>query len=218
MQLSSTCLGYHRQQRVLSHPVLVHCLTGSGKTAAFLLIAAAMAEMEIGHMPHLIPDMVTLGAQVCQQRKGILREKEHFKQALQGVILHARSLLMKKGKIPPQEIQKEVKSSSDIGDLSAISSQLGFEMKTTQQQILRPESQHGSLERKAVENREKSRVFSDPELTKLADLSLGSNSQGPSPNKKKISKQDFLNSKGMQQGANNPDDPLSQLDPLWSLK
>ncbi len=44
-----------------------------------------------------------------------------------------------------------------------------------------------------------------------------------SPRRKKITKQDFLNAdknknSGILKSENNPDDPLSQLDPLWSLK
>ena len=55
-------------------------------------------------------------------------------------------------------------------------------------------------------------------MTKFADLNL-SGTVSQTPNKKKISKQDFLNAKkGLNQDTTNPDDPLSQLDPLWSLK
>ena len=82
----------------MAHPVLVHCLAGSGKTAIFLMIASAMAEIDVGQVdPDLIPDMIQMGAQICQQRKGILKEKEHFKQALLGTVRHARDILIKKG-------------------------------------------------------------------------------------------------------------------------
>merc|ERR1719186_2084151 len=50
------------------------------------------------------------------------------------------------------------------------------------------------------------------DLTKLADISLPQ--EGKS---KKITKHDFLNPSG-QVGKVDPADPLSQLDPLWSLK
>jgi hypothetical protein len=40
-----------------------------------------------------------------------------------------------------------------------------------------------------------------------------------SPRRKKITKQDFLNKhSGMLKPESDPADPLSQLDPLWSLK
>jgi len=67
-----------------------------------------------------------------------------------------------------------------------------------------------------------------PKLTNLrcrfADLSfdpMGKGTDGNhSPQKKKITKQDFLNkgSTGLMKNEANADDPLSQLDPLWSLK
>merc|ERR1712179_756971 len=151
-----------------------------------------MAEMEIGQMPNLIPDMIDLGAQVCQQRKGILREKEHLKLTIQGVIKHARDLLIKKGKLLPQEIhviETGTGNSSDFGDLSTISSQLGFEIKNDPVSVA--EEENGS--QKTRENpEEKSGIFSGADLSKFADLNL-SGTVSQSPNKKKISKQDFLN-------------------------
>ena len=218
VQLATTCLGYHRQQRVMSHPVLVHCLAGSGKTAVFLLIAAAMAEMEVGHMPDLIPDMVNLSAQMCQQRKGILREKEHLKQAVQGVIKHARSILIKRGKLPPEtpaqaSTSTASKSDHEIGDLSTLSTQLGFKVKNQAIEI-RESNENNEIGGERA-TREKSGIFSS-DLSKLADLNI-SNTSTPSP-KKKVTKQDFLNaSKGLLTEADAAD-PLSQLDPLWSLK
>ena len=222
VELASICLGYHRQQRVMSHPVLVHCLAGSGKTAVFLIVAAAMAEMEIGQMPDLIPNMIDLGAQVCQQRKGILREKEHFKLIIQGVIKHARDLLIKKGKLSQQEthvIETGIGNNSEIGDLSTISTQLGFEIQSnlvTEEKIGGVAPKWEEPERKPTP--EKSGIFSMADLSKFSDFSLvGPSSE--SPNKKKFSKEDFLNAKkGLQEDTANPDDPLSQLDPLWSLK
>ena len=211
VQLATTCLGYHRQQRVMSHPVLVHCLAGSGKTAVFVLIAAAMAEMEVGHMPELIPDIVNLTVQVCQQRKGILREKEHLKHAVQGVVKHAKNILIKNGKLPPEAPKTPVQAEqrNEIGDLSTLSTQLGFEMKNPASvNEVKPIIETGEKQR------EKSGIFSS-DLSKLADLNIR---ETPSP-KKKITKQDFLNSKGLQKNEENTEnDPLSQLDPMWSLK
>merc|ERR1711990_1310336 len=62
VKLSKVCLAYQRQQRVMAHPVLVHCLAGSGKTAIFLMIASTMAEIDVGGGgnvdSNLIPNMV----------------------------------------------------------------------------------------------------------------------------------------------------------------
>ena len=165
----------------------------------------------LGQMPELIPDLVNLTAQVCQQRKGILREKEHFKQSIQGVIKHAKNILIKYGKLPPEtqvSIPVQAKISSEIGDLNTISTQLGFEIPT--------EVKNANTEIETIEKqREKSGIFSS-DLSKLADLSI-SNTSTPSP-KKKVTKQDFLNaSKGLKTDSDTSD-PLSQLDAMWSLK
>lgn len=169
-----------------------------------------MAEMEIGHLPDLIPDVINLGAQIAQQRKGILREKEHFKHAIQGVIRHAKDILIKKGKMAaemPKEVPKMPLKTEFVGDLSSISSQLGFEMSKSESPKLPP------VMTQEMKKAEKSGVFS-PDLSKLADLNISAHSTSP---KKKITKADFTKAKGIKQDT-NPDDPLSQLDPLWSLK
>lgn len=104
----------------MAHPVLVHCLAGSGKTAIFLMIASTMAEIDVGGggnvdmagNSNLIPNMVQMAAQSCQQRKGILKEKEHFKQAVMGTVRHAKDILIKKGKIPPETMKIVAESSN----------------------------------------------------------------------------------------------------------
>ena len=54
----------------MDHPVLVHCLAGSGKTAIFLMIASTMAEIDVGGggnvdmagNSNLIPNMVQMAS------------------------------------------------------------------------------------------------------------------------------------------------------------
>lgn len=61
----------------------------------------------------------------------------------------------------------------------------------------------------------------NPVLLSLADLQNPSTfKMDPSqPTKKKITKASFLNpSRSLAEGSTDPSDPLSQLDPLWSLK
>ena len=106
------------------------------------------------------------------------------------------------------------------GDLSTISTQLGFDIKDDLVTVTDEEngSQKIGQSEDKKESIEKSGIFSTADLTKFADLNL-SGTVSQTPNKKKISKQDFLNAKkGLNQDTTNPDDPLSQLDPLWSLK
>lgn len=52
----------------------------------------------------------------------------------------------------------------------------------------------------------------------LSDLQLGNICLSDSPKKKRITKEDFLNPSGQLQTNSDPSDPLSQLNPLWSLK
>ena len=98
----------------------------------------------------------------------------------------------------------------DIGDFTTISNQLGL--------IVKPTTVNETPElKKPLETchaHSKTGIFS-AELSKLADLSL--NPSNSSPNRKKITKEDFNTTKGLKQDS-NPNDPLSQLDPLWSLK
>ena len=95
--LARSCLSYYRQQRILTHPVLVHCVEGSGRSAAFVLMAAAMSEVDLANFNSsgqsavgvdqtdgVMPDLVKMGALMCQQRKGILRDRMHLRQAYEG--------------------------------------------------------------------------------------------------------------------------------------
>ena len=58
--LARGCLNYYRQQRVMTHPVLVHCLEGSGRTAAFLLMAAAMSEIDVAAQGEILIEKNTM--------------------------------------------------------------------------------------------------------------------------------------------------------------
>ena len=101
--------------------------------------------------------------------------------------------------------------SGDIGDFTTISNQLGLIVKPTTTVNETPELKK-PLE--TCQTHSKTGIFS-AELSKLADLSM--NPSNSSPNRKKITKEDFNKKEGLKQDT-NPNDPLSQLDPLWSLK
>jgi len=205
--MARACLSYYRQQRVLTHPVLVHCTDGSGKSAAFALMTAAMSEVDLPVQDDesLVPDLVKMGALMCRQRKGILRERMHLKQAYEGVLNHAKHVLTNKQVLTPD--LSKTPSGGQV-DFSVAPSVAGLE----QQPPLASNAMFQSSEMLASLN------LSDP----LGLNSPASNSRN-SPNKKKITKQDFLNaadskSEDLQKKNEASDDPLSQLDPLWSLK
>jgi len=194
-ELCRACLSYYRQQRILTHPVLVHCLEGSGRTASFVLMAAVISEIDVAtaHNDTLLPDMVKMAALMCQQRKGILRERLHLKLAIEGVVNHARHILTNKGVLKPQ-----------------IKTQEKIERHTAEES---PLVTTASAEVASV---------GDPVSDMIASLQLSDPMAGfkeKSPTKKKITKADFANSSGdLTKRNEKSDDPLSQLDPLWSLK
>merc|ERR1711997_179239 len=134
--LSAVCLAYHRQQRVLTHPIIAHCLDGSGRTASFILMVAAASEIDIAIGANkdevneqasssikdsfkIFPDLVKMAALMAQQRKGILRERHHFKNAYEGMIFHSRNILIRKGVLNASEPKTSDKSIryQDLGSI-----------------------------------------------------------------------------------------------------
>ena len=108
----------------------------------------------------------------------------------------------------------EGNQNSDIGDLTSISNQLGFVIKPSENPMT-PEISTTTDERKTNQH-SKTGIFSPSELSKFADLSLSPANSGST--KKKITKEDFASNKEGLKHESNSNDPLSQLDPLWSLK
>ena len=127
--------------------------------------------------------------------------------------------------MPPDTIKNTTETSnnpggnqnSDIGDLTSISNQLGFVIKSSENPIT-PEISSSSMdnERKTNQNHSKSGIFSPSEMSKFADLSLSPANSGST--KKKITKEDFTSNKEGLKCESNSNDPLSRLDPLWSSK
>ena len=282
-ELAATTLTYHCQQRVLTHPILVHCLEGAGRTAAFILMTAAMSEINVANERYvdegnavekgaagtspsdgfrIMPDIVKMAALLCQQRKGALRERHHFKQAYEGMLCHARNILVKKGvlKVPAiclkggRHYEKDESQKSPGGGLNVVEDTIGLPFVLQKRDVAdditlgataitncdKTDFKEGSL---AEEGEHKSTSitigsnsnFIPTELltNKLADLNLSADPLGlasaskssSSPHKRRITKQDFINTSntslskiGTCASVENITDPLSQLDPLWSMK
>ena len=53
-----------------------------------------------------------------------------------------------------------------------------------------------------------------PDLAKLADMSIS----GDGTKKNRVTKQDFIDGKKAVKKESDPNDPLAQLDPFWTLK
>ena len=77
----------------------------------------------------IFPDLVKMAALMAQQRKGILRERHHFKNAYEGMIMHSRSILIKKGVLKPAESSSNCKSFK-LQDIGTIDIKLQEERKS----------------------------------------------------------------------------------------
>ncbi|XP_040578953.1 uncharacterized protein mop [Lepeophtheirus salmonis] len=175
LDVACLLLKYHRQQRVLTHPIVVHCQVGSGKTASVIILSSCLSEINVGSIKHdenglasLVPLPSGIASHLMRQRKGVLKDKESLKMVYEALLTHCQNILIK------------------------------YDLKKPSLQPL--------LETKREDPHDLSKIMDEISLT---------DSSSPI---KKITKQDFLKPiMGL-----NPDmksnDPLSQLDPLWSLK
>lgn len=87
ISLAGAVLVYHRQQRVRSRPLLVHCLSGVGRSGVLCLLIAAMCD------PTTMLDVAAAANRISRSRKNILRDREHLKFAYQAVLQHFRDLI-----------------------------------------------------------------------------------------------------------------------------
>ena len=163
-----------------------------------------------------MPDLVKMAALMAQQRKGILRERHHFKHAYEGMLLHARSILVRKGimqateTIPCNKSNKTHDCQDTIGskltELGASTDSncpdyvdvVDNHRKEQEQKSTETQETGKSSELKAKKTEAVSNFFSAELLTNtLSDLNLSDplslTSSSHSPHRKRITKQDFLN-------------------------
>lgn len=214
------------QQRFPARPVLVHCTDGGNRSGAFLALTSLTEDM--GQLAEDWPDLTRAAAHLLTQRKGIIRDKAVTKIIIEALI---EFLTIKMDRDDDDTIIVAEKTSADVHDLVGIS-------VASLKAELQPETQLSSVTSAVLQDHEhdvnggetydkpKSPTLTqlDPnitpvthiplDLTKLADISISNQDTKT----KKFSKEDF-NSPSKKIGPNdNSADPLSQLDPLWSLK
>lgn len=80
----------HQQQRILTHPVLVHCYAGVGLSGLFCLLVPAILDLTAN--PTSIPDLTSLAIKLSVARKNILRDREHLKFAYQAFLSYLNEL------------------------------------------------------------------------------------------------------------------------------
>ena len=214
------------QQRFPARPVLVHCTDGGNRSGAYLALTSLTED--IGNLKEDWPDLTRAQAHLLTQRKGIIRDKAMTKIIIEALI---EFLIIKMDRDNDDTIIVAEKTSIDVHDLVGIS-------VASLKAELQPETQLSSGASAGLPDhahdvnvgetydKPKSPTLTqlDPnitpvthiplDLTKLADISISNEDTKT----KKFSKEDF-NSPSKKIGPmDNSADPLSQLDPLWSLK
>ena len=211
------------QQRFPARPVLVHCTDGGNRSGAFLALTS-LSEA-IGHMKEDWPGLNCEAAQLLTQRKGIIRDKAMTKIIVEALI---EFLKIKLDRDDDDTIIVAEKTSADVQDfvglsVASLKAELQPETPELSSEDCLPDHAHDE-----ILDKPKSPILTqlefDPnitpvthipsDLTKLADISISTQETKT----KKFSKEDF-NSPSKKIGpSDNSADPLSQLDPLWSLK
>uniref|UniRef100_A0A3B3UAI8 Tyrosine-protein phosphatase non-receptor type 23 n=1 Tax=Poecilia latipinna TaxID=48699 RepID=A0A3B3UAI8_9TELE len=234
--------GHYLHQRPLLTPVVVHCSSGVGRTGAFCLLYAALQELEAGNG---IPDLPLLVKKMRQQRKNMLQEKLHLKFCYEAVLKHAEQVLQRHG-INTATYSKNTNSQDIVlgGDMPISSIQATIAKLSIRPPPLTspphsppppngidglspstpPAPNHQPLPESAPSTSPPpaSSAPAPSSLELLAYLTPEAFSlEGGGRGKQRVTKQNFLQPAEGQgiHGTRGDDssDPLSSLDPLWSL-
>ena len=214
------------QQRFPARPVLVHCTDGGNRSGAFLALTSLSEAISL--MKEDWPGLISEAAQLLTQRKGIIRDKAMTKMIVEALIEFLKNKL---DRDDDDTIIVAEKTSADVQDfvglsVASLKAELQPESQLSSDECL-PDHAH-DVNVDEARDKPKSPTLTqlefDPnitpvthipsDLTKLADISISTQETKT----KKFSKEDF-NSPSKKIGpSDNSADPLSQLDPLWSLK
>ena len=213
------------QQRYSGKPVLVHCMDGGTRSGTFLVINSWLQDktFDEGDLPEIKSKIQSL----VSQRKGILRDKMVLKHIFEIILFSMKRTINKeiKGSVAMTEAVTPRKSSEQdfVGlSVASLKEELQKDVSVSPEPV--QEKQESSELPVLVEESGKSSNLSQmdlsassnsiipSDLTQLADLSL------TEPKTKKITKEDFFSPAKKVGATKDESDPLSQLDPLWSMK
>ena len=192
------------------------------------------------------PDVTNLFATILCQRKGIVRDKEYMNLVYEILLYYMQDTLMKQGILtkpaasglkthnrhPSQDFILGPTSIATTRKAELAVEQVEVNLKDSEAQIdtkpvekqqeenlpILESSQANEKSKENEDSVESSVVQRDmtgipDDLSKLVDFSTTD-----SPSKRKFTKEDFMKPSQGIGGETDPADPLSQLDPLWSLK
>ncbi|KAI5742988.1 hypothetical protein M8J77_013320 [Diaphorina citri] len=185
----------YKQQRSLSHHIVVHCSSGIGRSGLFVVILLALGDINSGRG---IPDLVQLASTVSASRKNLLRDREHLKFAHQCVLYYTQDLLMRRG----------------------VLSRTSFEEKRPKTHSRLPSQDFlGSKDFSAVQYTVDYTGLEDPGSASKKGHSRKSSSSSicSSSNKAELFSSQ-LGTLDKLATLSTPQDPLSQIDPLWPIK
>ena len=217
------------QQRYSSKPVLVHCLDGGSRSGTFLTINSWLQEKSFDEGQDGLPEIKSKIQNLLTQRKGIIRDKMVLKHIYEILLFAMKRIISKDNKVGTVPMAEHVTprkiSEPDFVGLTVASLKEELQKDTTPE-ILQEKTEILDIVVKPVDTGKSSNLSQidlsqspnsniPSDLTQLADLADLSLTETKT---KKITKEDFFSPSKKVGATNNESDPLSQLDPLWSMK
>ncbi|KAF7268015.1 hypothetical protein GWI33_018816 [Rhynchophorus ferrugineus] len=104
-----------QQQKCCSHPVMVHCSSGIGRSGLICLLTDAI--LNVTNQANAVPDLALLASKLGNYRKNILRDREHLRFAYEAMLCYMKQVLLQdnmKKKLSEVVPVKEEQKASDV--------------------------------------------------------------------------------------------------------
>ena len=216
-----------KQQKVPNKPVLVHDVEGGDKTGCFLVLNSLVTDLGLVDGGHW-PVVKTKVSELIAQRKGIFREKTIIKTIYLSLFNYLGKMIGKEDHVSQEPSAVANLRETDFVGVSVASlkaelqpvpappanSNLDQDVTDISQQTgdTPVKSNFSQIEDELTRRSPLQNIPAD--LSKLIDLKLDDGTS----KKNKITKDDFKGPSKTIVPENDPSDPFSQLDPLWSMK